>query len=389
MWIVHAIQDVWHVQFLKGGHGSKVKKIFFLLLFFLLVLVSVGFGYSWAVNSVDGEVFIRTQAFADNNEDPDYAEDMEKKGIAEDKHPPHIQNDPYAVKVSGQEIARFNDKEMAIERAKDLKRSVVIDLNTNRWIYSNLRDFMIITDTAIHDFETLDSAIRYARKNNHEKIYYKDDSYVIWENENHLPDSIKLNVPILQQYPELARGCEVTSLAMIFAFNGKNVNKMKLAQEIKKDPTPYSKDKNGRIYYGNPYDGFVGDIYNARKNGYGVYHGPIAELARNYFDEDVFDLTGLEFEDVLYFLSQGYPVWVIINSTYTPLNEDAFQMWHTPTGIVKVTSKEHSVVIAGYDHQTIYINDPLYPQQNKPVDRNNFKKAWEQMGHQAVVIIHK
>lgn len=374
-----------------------MKKLLFMLILVVILLISVGFGYSWATSSMDEDLMSFINSVDNNggnnntNTTNNTTNNTDNSSSSHDSSTSNetILDKRYVIKMSGKETDSFKNKDEAIAKAKDLKRSVVVDLQTSEWIYSNLEDFMIITDTAIHDFEILDNAIRYAKKNNHDKIYYKDDSYVIWQDKKQLSKSIKLDVPILQQYPELARGCEVTSLAMLLSFNGNKVSKMELAQQIKKDPTPYSKDGNGRIYYGNPYDGFVGDIYNIKKNGYGVYHGPIAELAKNYCGDKVFDITGLEFEDVLYFLSKGDPIWVIINSTYVPLKEDAFEMWHTPTGIVKVTSKEHAVVMTGYDDQYIYINDPLHPYKNRPVNRNDFKKAWEQMGNQAVVIIHK
>jgi uncharacterized protein YvpB len=293
----------------------------------------------------------------------------------------------YLVKKSGKVISEMKNKEEAINEANEMERSVVIDKSNNKWIYSTLSPFLIITDTSVHDFELFDSAIRYAKRNDYHQIYYNNDKNPIWEQGVKLPEKVKLNVPVVMQSPELPRGCEVTALAMIFEYYDKKISKMDLANNIRKDTTAYKIDKSGNISYGNPYNGFVGDMYDTNKNGYGVYHGPITALANNYFKEKAIDLTGVEFEDVLSFVSNSYPVWVITNSTYGPLEEEYFEIWHTPTGIVKVTKKLHAVVITGYDEKNIYINDPLSSKPNKAVNRIAFQKAWEQMGNQAVTVI--
>lgn len=82
------------------------------------------------------------------------------------------------------------------------------------------------------------------------------------------------NVPFIQQLPELDRGCEVTSLAMMLQYAGITVDKMKLANEIKK--VDFMNDG----VRGNPNEGFVGNIYTFSESGYGVYHGPLFQLAK-------------------------------------------------------------------------------------------------------------
>lgn len=100
-----------------------------------------------------------------------------------------------------------------------------------------------------------------------------------------------LDAPLIGQMPELPRGCEVTSLAMMLQDAGVKVNKMTLAYQVKKDPTPY-RNVNGQIYFGNPNTGFVGDMYSFNKPGLGVYHGPIGELAKAYLPNRIVDFTG-------------------------------------------------------------------------------------------------
>lgn len=195
-----------------------------------------------------------------------------------------------------------------------------------------------------------------------------------------------LEVPLILQNPELPRGCEVTSLAMLLQYAGIPVDKITLAKEIKKDPAPY-KIKNGKISFGNPYYGFVGNMYSLHEPGYGVYHGPIRQLMEEYLPGRTIDLTGCEFEDLLYFLSEKVPVWVVINSTFSELAPEEFLAWHTPTGVVQITYRQHSVLLTGFDREYVYFNDPLVNIANHKTNRESFKAAWEQLGKQAVTYL--
>ncbi|QIW18393.1 C39 family peptidase [Bacillus thuringiensis] len=189
------------------------------------------------------------------------------------------------------------------------------------------------------------------------------------------------NVPFIKQLPELPRGCEVTSLAMLLQYKGIQVDKMQLASEIHRVPF----EQNG--LRGNPYEGFVGNIYTKAEPGYGVYNPPIFNLAEKYAPEKVVNLTGRDVQDMYKVVSSGSPVWVIINTTFKPLAESSFETWNTRSGEVKITYYEHSVVIVGYDQNFVYVNDPLKNNPRFAVPRAEFEKAWEQMGKQAITIL--
>lgn len=199
------------------------------------------------------------------------------------------------------------------------------------------------------------------------------------------PKKVLLHAPLVDQMPELPRGCEVSSLAMLLQFAGVKVTKMELAEKIKKNPTPFRRI-NGQVHYGNPNEGFVGDLYSLKKPGYGVYHGPIAKLAKTYMGNRIVDLTGKPFRSVLDQLNAGYPVWVIDNSHFAPLPEQYWETWVTPEGKIKITYKEHSVLVTGFDRDHIYFNDPLAGEKNRKAGRKAFIQAWKQMGSQAISI---
>lgn len=200
-------------------------------------------------------------------------------------------------------------------------------------------------------------------------------------------DHVLLDAPLLSQLPELPRGCEVTTLAMLLKDAGvEHVDKLTLAREIKKDFTPY-KRMNGKTYFGNPNNGFVGNMYDKRFPGLGVYHTPIKELATEYLPSRIIDFTGSSFDEVERHLSNGATVWVIINTTFRKLSTYQFETWHTPSGVIQVTYYEHSVLLTGYDKQYVYFNDPLSGQKNRKVPKQDFIESWEQMGKQAITYI--
>ncbi|QWG99231.1 peptidase C39 family protein [Bacillus mycoides] len=190
------------------------------------------------------------------------------------------------------------------------------------------------------------------------------------------------NVPLIQQLPELDRGCEVTSLAMMLQYAGVSVDKMKLANEIKK--VNFMEDG----VRGNPNEGFVGNIYTFSESGYGVYHGPLFQLAKKYLPNKAVDLTGKSIEESYKSVKAGHPVVMITNATYAPLDEDEFITWETNSGDVSITYNEHCVVLVGYDKESVYIRDPLDDSLDVKVPRGKFEQAWVQMGSQAISYVN-
>ncbi|MCU5380454.1 C39 family peptidase [Bacillus cereus] len=190
-----------------------------------------------------------------------------------------------------------------------------------------------------------------------------------------------LDVPLILQKPELMRGCEVTSLAMVLQFSGVQVDKMELASKIKYVPF----QTNG--LKGNMHKGFIGDMSTFDKDGLGVYVEPILELAKLYVsDEKVLDLSHKEPEHIYNMIDQGQPVWVITNALFKQLRDNQFYTWKTDAGDMKVTYQQHSVVVTDYDEQYVYINDPLKKDKHRAINRNDFEQSWIQMGRQAMTI---
>lgn len=261
-------------------------------------------------------------------------------------------------------------------KIRSLKLAINAMLFTNVLLYSYLI-FIIDNEGGIKFIEQLLSGEHFQAATTLEQNSDKLIPYI------KIKDQVLLDAPIIKQFPELPRGCEVTSLAMLLQYKGIKTDKVDLAAKIKKDTTPLKKE-NGLIYWGNPNNGFIGDMYSYNNPGLGVYHKPIKELAEQFLPGQIIDLTGSNFEELKKYLSQDVPIWIIINTTYKKLPDTAFETWQTPEGEMKITYKEHSVLITGYDEQNIYFNDPINGVKNRAALKEDFIEAWEQMGKQAV-----
>lgn len=195
-----------------------------------------------------------------------------------------------------------------------------------------------------------------------------------------LPRKARLDAPFIRQKPELPNGCEVTSLAMLLNDAGLKADKMKLAAEIKK--VPFESDG----FMGNPNEGFVGNMYHGDRSqpGYAVYHGPVADLASGYLGDRLIDFSGGEWSDVEKSLALDRPVWVITSIDFKPVPQAEWRDWRTRSGELRITFKEHSVLVTGYDEKYVYFNDPLASHPDSKAEKSAFVRAWEQFGNQAI-----
>lgn len=198
-----------------------------------------------------------------------------------------------------------------------------------------------------------------------------------------LPPSVRLDVPAEKQLPELPNGCEVTSLSMLLTAIGHPVDKMTLAKEEPADTTPIAYGPGQSIvFWGDPNKGFVGKVDGSP--GYGIYHGPIASLINQILPGKAVDLSGHPFTDLLATVAHQTPVMVWTTADFQPTSD--WVTWNSPDGPVRATFSEHVVLLVGYNSTQLFVNDPLDGAKAKPVNRQAFIAAWEQLGKQAVTI---
>jgi uncharacterized protein YvpB len=195
-------------------------------------------------------------------------------------------------------------------------------------------------------------------------------------------DSTMLNVILIRQNPELRYGCEVTSLAMVLNYAGVKTDKMDLYHSIQKDSDPIVRSPKGDILkWGNPADGFVGDM-TGRRAGYAVFDKPMIALIDQKLPGRAVNLTNQPFDKVLEHVSEGYPVVVWTTGDYRL--PDRWEGWYHGNQFIKTPLDLHAVVIVGFDNNYVYLNDPLSGKKQVRVGKEQFIASWKALQNRAV-----
>ena len=191
-----------------------------------------------------------------------------------------------------------------------------------------------------------------------------------------LPRSASLDVPALQQYPELPTGCESVALTNALLACGFDLKKTEIAQEW----LPTGADDFVHAFMGDP----------SSPDGHSCMAPAIADTAAAYLaahgsDLEAADLTGAPFRDVLAQAAAGYPVvvWCTIG-----LDEPGACYRTAQEGgrTYNLITNSHCVVVRGFDLDagTVLVSDSLAGQVSYPLA--TFAARYYALGAQAVVL---
>jgi uncharacterized protein YvpB len=132
----------------------------------------------------------------------------------------------------------------------------------------------------------------------------------------------------------------------------------------------------------DPEEGFVGDYRGLPgqipPNSYGVHAPPVARLLRAY-GLPAHEVRGMSWDDLRREISAGRPVLVwVINSVLpgTPVEYTA-----SSGNTTIVASLEHTVIVIGYDEQSVTVLDGAVTYQ-RSIDQ--FLSSWSVLGNMAV-----
>lgn len=192
---------------------------------------------------------------------------------------------------------------------------------------------------------------------------------------------------IMEQYPELPTGCEITAMTMVLNYYGYNVDKVTMALDyMPKVQAEFYRSEDGRLMGPDLENFFVGDP--TEETGYICGTGAIVTAANRYLADVGSDLTAAAMKNVqpekLYdLIDQGTPVviWCTINM------EDRAETdgWYREDGTyMEWSTNDHGAVLIGYDEDTVTVADPIYSRIT--VSRDQFEKIFAERGGQCVIL---
>ena len=192
---------------------------------------------------------------------------------------------------------------------------------------------------------------------------------------------------IIEQYPELPTGCEITAMTMVLNYYGYQVNKVTMALDyMPKVQAEFYRSEDGRLMGPDLENFFVGDP--TEETGYICGTGAIVTAANRYLADVGSDLTAAAIKNAqpekLYdLIDQGAPVviWCTINM------EDRSETdgWYREDGTyMEWSTNDHGAVLIGYDEDTVTVADPIY--NRITVSRDQFEKIFAERGGQCVIL---
>lgn len=192
---------------------------------------------------------------------------------------------------------------------------------------------------------------------------------------------------IIEQYPELPTGCEITAMTMVLNYYGYQVNKVTMALDyMPKVQAEFYRSEDGRLMGPDLENFFVGDP--TEETGYICGTDAIVTAANRYLADVGSDLTAAAMKNAqpekLYdLIDQGTPVviWCTINM------EDRAETdgWYREDGTyMEWSTNDHGAVLIGYDEDTVTVADPIYSRIT--VSRDQFEKIFAERGGQCVIL---
>lgn len=262
--------------------------------------------------------------------------------------------------------------------------------------------FALVILTAISDYaysesvyqSRIDEQILYASLNADRHTIY--NGYTIeeygesYEKPEKFLGRVIMNVPVINQHPELPCGCEMVSAVALLNYLGYDIDKMEFTEKYITYKDDFYTDDNDVLHGPDPFRFFVGNPYNW---GLGCY-APVIENSINTYFEDIHSpdkavaIDNLNIADLEKLLDEGVPVIVWASQEMMPYKYRDSTKW-----MIDETDREHTwlanshtLVLVGYDTDCYYFMDCNDKEEIVPYSKEGFVKRWTEQGCQTIAI---
>lgn len=196
-----------------------------------------------------------------------------------------------------------------------------------------------------------------------------------------LKQNVELDVPFVNQNPELPTGCEITSLTCVLLYWGFDIDKQTLA----KNYLPMSNESGEGMFihyfFGSPW----------QTSGMGCFAPTIVTAANHFLNDNqsakkAHSISYSSVNTLFSELCNGNPVIVWTSFNYDE-KDVTYKDIEQPDGShFSWPSYEHCVVLSGYDLEknTVTLTDPTYGIVQRNLD--DFTYFYQKYFYQAVVI---
>lgn len=191
-------------------------------------------------------------------------------------------------------------------------------------------------------------------------------------------------VPLICQFPEFPTGCESVATIMALQYTGETISVSHFIDNYLSMGAVYR--KHNVLYGPDPYESFVGDPRS--QYSLGCYAPVIQNALIQYFGdaERIKNTTGETLDTLCRrYVLHDIPVLVWVSIDMKEPGQG--NVWYTEAGKqFQWITKEHCMVLIGYDENGYYFNDP-YSGEQRYYEKNLSVHRYETFGRQSVVII--
>lgn len=202
--------------------------------------------------------------------------------------------------------------------------------------------------------------------------------------------TVKIDVPVINQFPELPVGCEITSATAVLQYLGFDVDKIYMTENYLRWDDNFTYNEEMVSHGPDPYKVFAGNPYNW---GYGCFAPVITESLNTFFSHNDPDYEALSLEnineaDIEKLLNEGVPMIVWASRGMKPYKYREPAVW-----LLNDTGEEftwignsHTLVLCGYDNACYYFMDCDDKTEITAYSKESFLNRFQENGSQCVVV---